>query len=198
LLQFDKLDLFKERIAVIQGGPRAGPSQAEHSRGWVVLGLITVGHRGRVYLMLTRPAIHARVMEILSGLGEGIRSVTRTRNTLGFHLPHLPDLVPVCAHVRRRLLLPTRNEHGFWAGIMAGFVAGAIGIVLVQGGIGVYPAFVALIVSIYMPAPEGGGLLRPEAFAMGWLIWVAQTVMTIVLGGLSLLLISRTPKPSET
>ena len=81
---------------------------------------------------------------------------------------------------------------------MAGFVAGAIGIVLVQGGIGVYPAFVALIVSIYMPAPEGGGLLRPEALAMGWLIWVAQTVMTIVLGGLSLLLISRTPKPSET
>ena len=78
-----------------------------------------------------------------------------------------------------------------WAGILAGFVAGAIGIVLVQGGIGVYPAFVALIVSVYMAPPEGGGLLRPEALAMGWLIWVAQTLMVIVLGGLSLLLISR-------
>ena len=62
---------------------------------------------------------------------------------------------------------------------------------------GVYPAFVALIVSMYMPAPEGGGLIRPDALAMGWLIWVAQTLMIIVLGGVSLLLISRNRKPSE-
>jgi catecholate siderophore receptor len=66
---------------------------------------------------------------------------------------------------------------------------------LVQGGIGVYPAFVALIVGVYMAAPEGGGLFRPDALAMGWLLWAAQTLMIIVLGGLSLLLIAlkRTP-----
>jgi hypothetical protein len=32
---------------------------------------------------------------------------------------------------------------------------------------------------------------------MGWLLWVAQTLMVIVLGGLSLLLISRKGKPDR-
>ena len=84
-----------------------------------------------------------------------------------------------------------------FAGILAGFVAGAIGIVLVQGGIGVYPAFVALIVSIYMLPADGGGLIRPEALAMGWLLWVAQTLMLIVLGGLSLLLLTVRRSPAK-
>ena len=66
--------------------------------------------------------------------------------------------------------------------------ARGIGIILVQGGIGVYPAFVALIVGVYMPPPAGGGLLRPDALAMGWLLWAAQTAMIVALGGLSLLL----------
>ncbi len=84
------------------------------------------------------------------------------------------------------------------AGIMAGFIAGSIGIVLVQGGIGVYPAFVGLIVSMYMPAVEGGGAIQPDALAMGWLLWAAQTNMLIVLGGLSLLLAARDRTPETT
>jgi len=77
------------------------------------------------------------------------------------------------------------------AGVMAGFLAGSAAIMLVQGGIGAYPAFVALIVSMYMASPAGGGLVRPDALAMGWLLWVAQTIMIISLGGLSLLLVAR-------
>jgi hypothetical protein len=63
--------------------------------------------------------------------------------------------------------------------------------------VGVYPAFVALMMGIYMDVPEGGGLIRPDALAMGWLLWVAQTLMVIVLGGLTLLLISRKGKPDR-
>jgi hypothetical protein len=69
-----------------------------------------------------------------------------------------------------------------------------LGVVLVQGGVGVYPAFVAAILSIYMAAPAEGGLLHPDALALGWLLWVAQTLMVIVLGGLSLFLMARTPR----
>jgi dolichol kinase len=48
-----------------------------------------------------------------------------------------------------------------FAGVLAGFIAGAVGIVLVQGGIGVYPAFVALIVGVYMPAAGRAGSSAP-------------------------------------
>ncbi len=196
LLQIEKLDLFKERIESFRHGQ--GVDQVGgFPWGWLALGAVIVGSIVGVYLMMTRPEIHARVMEILRGLGEGLRSVTRTKHPWAFVFhTFLIWLLYVLMFAVGFYCLPETSTVPA-AGIMAGFVAGAIGIVLVQGGIGVYPAFVALIVSVYMPAPEGGGLLRPEALAMGWLIWVAQTLMTIVLGGLSLLLISRNRKPLE-
>lgn len=195
LMQLDKLDLFKERISsfrAIQGPAEAGGG---FPWLWLVLGVVALGAAAGTYLMVTRPVFHARVMEILRGLGDGLRSVTRTKHPWGFifHTLLIWALYVLMFAVGFYCLPETSQVP--WAGIMAGFVAGSIGIVLVQGGIGVYPAFVALIVSVYMPTPEGGGLLSPAALAMGWLIWVAQTVMTIVLGGISLLLISRTKKP---
>jgi glycosyltransferase 2 family protein len=147
-------------------------------------------------MLLTRPAWKARLREMVRGLYEGLRSVIMTKDK-GPYLFHsvLIWALYVAMFWVGFFALPTTAEVPF-AGVMAGFIAGSVGIILVQGGIGVYPAFVALIVSIYMAAPEGGGLLRPDALAMGWLLWVAQTVMVIVLGGLSLLLISRTRRPS--
>ena len=67
--------------------------------------------------------------------------------------------------------------------MLAGFVAGTIGIVLVQGGIGVYPAFVGLIITIYLD-PNVQGIL-PEALALGWIIWTSQTLLMIILGLIS-------------
>ncbi len=195
VLQFDKLDLFQARIADFRAeqGPADGGGLPW---GWIVLGALVIAAGVGIHLMVTRPEVHARVMDTLRGLGEGLRSVTRTRHPGGFILhTFLIWALYVLMFAVGFYCLP-ETSHVPWAGILAGFVAGAVGIVLVQGGIGVYPAFVALIVSVYMEAPEGGGLLRPEALAIGWLIWVAQTIMTIALGGLSLLLISRTTKPT--
>src|SRR5690606_33918179 len=67
--------------------------------------------------------------------------------------------------------------------MLAGFVAGTFGIVLVQGGIGVYPALVGLIVSVYLD-PTASGIL-PEALALGWIIWTSQTILMITLGLIS-------------
>jgi hypothetical protein len=69
--------------------------------------------------------------------------------------------------------------------MLAGFVAGTIGIVLVQGGIGVYPAFVGLILTAYL-APEDYAGILPDALALGWIIWTSQTVLMIILGFISL------------
>jgi len=59
---------------------------------------------------------------------------------------------------------------------------GSIGIMIVQGGIGIYPAIVAETLFIYaIPSTTG--------YAMGWLIWASQTIMIIVAGVISLLLL---------
>jgi hypothetical protein len=128
------------------------------------------------------------------GFYEGLRSVLMTKDR-GAFLLHTFVIwgLYVAMFWVGFFALPTTASVPF-AGIMAGFIAGSIGIVLVQGGIGVYPAFVALIVGIYMGVPEGGGIIRPDALAMGWLLWVAQSILLIGLGGLSLLLITRKGK----
>ena len=76
--------------------------------------------------------------------------------------------------------------------MLAGFIAGTIGIILVQGGIGVYPALVGLIVTTYL-APNEPGIL-PDALALGWIIWTSQTLLMIILGLISLAINSRNVK----
>lgn len=196
-LQVDKLDLFQERITAFQAQQGDGAGEGTSGVPWVlIIGLVLmVGLLAGGYLLLTRPALQARFKDGVRGLVEGIRSVFSTRDKGPFllHTLLIWGLYVAMFWVGFFALEGTRAVPP--AGIMAGFIAGSVGIVLVQGGIGVYPAFVALIVSVYMAPPEGGGLLRPDALAMGWLLWVAQTLMIIVLGGLSLLLISRSRNP---
>lgn len=194
VLQMDKLDLFRERVATFRAGQNieeAGPTGPSWWP-WVVLGAVLAIALG-AYLLLSRPVLKARMQQALRGFHAGVLAVLRTphRGLFLFHTG-LIWILYVAMFWVGFMALPGTREVPF-SGVMAGFVAGSVGIVLVQGGIGVYPAFVALMVSVYLPAPEGGGPLRPDALAMGWLLWVAQTLMTIVLGGLSLLLMARKP-----
>lgn len=188
LLQLEKLDLFRSRIAAF----RATQGQAEEEGmawgPWVMAGLATV-IIALIYLLATRPTLRYKVRELLRGFSQGLRAVFRTKDRTGFVLHTLIIWAAYVGMFKLGFYSLPETEGVPMAGVLAGFIAGAVGIVLVQGGIGVYPAFVALIVSIYMLPPEGG-YIRPEALAMGWLLWVAQTLMLIVLGGLSLLLLA--------
>jgi hypothetical protein len=127
-------------------------------------------------------------MDIVRGFGQGLQAVLTMRQKGAFILHTV--FIWACYFLMFWLgffALPATSAVPL-AGVLAGFISGAVGIILVQGGIGVYPVFVAIIVSVYM---EGGGDMHPEALAMGWLLWVLQTAMIVVLGGLSLLLARR-------
>ncbi len=189
LLQLDKIDLIQERIDAFRGA-----SVAEDAGGlpvwlpWVAGAIVSAIALG-AYLVFTRPAWRAKARTVLIGLLDGVRSVLHTPDKGWFIVHSILIWALYVAMFAGGFQALESTKAVPMAGIMAGFVAGTLGIVLVQGGIGVYPAFVALIVSIYLPLPEGGGIIRPDALAIGWLLWVAQTGMLIVLGGLSLLLI---------
>lgn len=187
VFQWDKRELFQARIAAFRADQGRGPDEGS-GIGWWVLAAVVLALAAGAYLFFTRPALRARASDLLRGFAQGLRTVFSTRKK-GLFVAHT---VFIWAAYLGMFQLGFYALAGLdqvpFAGILAGFIAGAIGIVLVQGGIGVYPAFVALIVGVYMTPPEGGGLLRPDALAMGWLLWVAQTLMVIVLGGLSLLL----------
>jgi uncharacterized membrane protein YbhN (UPF0104 family) len=195
LLQLEKLDLFKSRIAAFRESQ--GPA-AEEGIAWGpwIIAVLAIIALVAVWLLITRPALRYRLRELLRGFSQGLQSVLRTKDRGGFVLHTFLIWAAYLGMFKLGFHALPETVDVPMAGILAGFVAGAVGIVLVQGGIGVYPAFVALIISIYMLPPDGGGYIRPEALAMGWLLWVAQTLMLIVLGGLSLLLLAiKRPSP---
>jgi uncharacterized protein (TIRG00374 family) len=64
-------------------------------------------------------------------------------------------------------------------GMLLGFLAGGISIILVPGGIGIYPVFVAAALSFYF---SDYALL----YGLGWLAWIAQTTLIVIAGVISL------------
>ncbi len=187
VFQLDKWALVQARIAAFRTAQDVSAEGGTHWGIWIIVGIVALVFVG-AYMVLTKPVLRARLMDLLRGFGEGLRAVFLTKNKGGFILHTFLIWLAYLAMFKIGFYcLPSMAQVPF-AAILAGFIAGAISIIIVQGGIGVYPAFVALTVGVYMAAPEGGGLIRPDALALGWLLWVAQTLMIIVLGGLSLLL----------
>lgn len=72
--------------------------------------------------------------------------------------------------------------------VFAAFVVGAAAIAVLPGGIGAYPAWITAVLSIY-------GI---EFAAYGIFMWVAQTLLLLVLGLLSLFLIQRNTKIAQS
>lgn len=61
-------------------------------------------------------------------------------------------------------------------------VYGSVGMIVTPGGIGLYPFLVAQILGVYL-------ISEVPAQAFGWIAWVVQTAIIIVLGVISLLFI---------
>lgn len=77
--------------------------------------------------------------------------------------------------------LPETTNLPFEA-IIVGFVVGGLSMALTNGGLGTYPVFVASALILY-------NIEDNPARAFGWIMWTAQTIMVIVFGSLSFILI---------
>lgn len=64
--------------------------------------------------------------------------------------------------------------------ILVAFIVGSFAITVTNGGVGIFPLVIGAVLLFYEVPKQDG-----EAF--GWLVWGTQTLLNIVLGGLSLL-----------
>ena len=74
------------------------------------------------------------------------------------------------------------TSHLSFEAILVGFIAGAIAMSITNGGFGAYPVFVASALSLY-------GINKEAGASFGLLMWTSQTIMVLVFGGLSLLIL---------
>lgn len=193
-LQFDKIDLFQSKIAAFNTeGQSCGNTVIFSVLGAIVFYGIIAAVVGGILLFLFKPSFRQKLIEFIKGVFEGVFSIFRTQYKLQY-MGHTVFIwvmyvlmFSVCFYS-----IESTSVLGLDA-MLAGFVAGTIGIVLVQGGIGVYPAFVGLILTIYLSPADYVGIF-PDALALGWIIWVSQTLLIIILGLISLAINGRNAK----
>jgi hypothetical protein len=77
-----------------------------------------------------------------------------------------------------------------FTGILLGFIAGSLGITFTNGGIGTYPLLVGLVVAFYI-GKDYPNDAQAIGNALGMLIWVGQTLLMIILGLISLILLPK-------
>ncbi len=65
---------------------------------------------------------------------------------------------------------------------LVAFIAGAFAMSTTNGGIGLYPIAVSKALSIY-------GISAVSGDAFGWIMWISQTLMVVVFGAISFLLL---------
>ncbi len=66
--------------------------------------------------------------------------------------------------------------------VIMGFIFGSLAVGFSNGGLGAYPFSIALIFSLY-------GITKDVGTAFGWLVWTSQTILAIVLGLISYVLL---------
>lgn len=83
-----------------------------------------------------------------------------------------------------------------FSGMLIAFVAGSLGISFTNGGIGSFPLLVGLVLGFYLGEAHGAAAVGIGG-ALGMLIWSSQTLMMIVLGALSFVLLPKNYEASQ-
>jgi uncharacterized membrane protein YbhN (UPF0104 family) len=78
--------------------------------------------------------------------------------------------------------VPELAENASPGMVMAAFVVGSLAISATNGGIGVYPVAIGAILILF-------GISKQSGEAFGWITWASQTLLVLVLGGLSFILL---------
>ena len=141
---------------------------------FVIIGYIILK---KLFTLSQNPLI-IRIKNFFWGLAEGIMSLKNMPNkgrfighTLFIWLMYLAMFYVVKWTVPETASLGMND-------ILPAFVVGGLAISATNGGIGIYPFSVALVLAAFKISNESG-------LAFGWIMWTSQTLMIIVFGSLS-------------
>lgn len=126
--------------------------------------------------------IYRKIREILRGIREGILSIRTMKHKWSFLAWTLQIWTCYFLMVYIGFFCLGATAH---LGIRAGLAVlafGSIGMILTQGGIGAYQLIVQRILLLY-------GVAEAVAYAFGWIIWLAQTLLVVAVGFICLILL---------
>jgi len=119
-----------------------------------------------------------KIIIFFKGLAEGVLSFKSMNNKVAFVIHTIFIWVMyVAMFYVIKWTVPETESLGIVA-LLPAFVIGGLTISATNGGIGIYPFSVALMLSAF-------GISNESGLAFGWIVWTSQTLMIIVFGSLS-------------
>ena len=148
---------------------------------WMVLAA-SVFFLGIRQLKRSQHALAVKIIRFFTGLWQGMLSIRAIKGKWAFvgHTLFIWAMYLMMFWVVT-LALPETSGLTFSALIPA-FVAGGFAMSATNGGIGLYPIAVAEVLQAF-------AIPNPQALAFGWVMWTGQTLMVVVFGSLSFLLL---------
>ena len=149
----------------------------------VLLGILALTGIVGLYLLYTSQwKLFVFIRKKISGLVEGLLSIFKMPYRILFLIHTLIIWISfVLTFYFGTKILPETS--GVSLGVtMVAFVVGSLAISFTNGGIGAFPLLIAKILALY-------GISLTAGTAFGWILWTSQTVMVLVLGSLSFLLL---------
>lgn len=184
-------DDFEKIKLIIQANFISDESGSTNYLLYMLIAAMSIG----LGLMLIRK-VRIKVGLIIQDLFSSTVSIVKTKNPRAYILHSL--FIWVCFLVMFILpfyALESTKDLPISCMLLA-FVAGSIGISLTNGGIGSFPLLVGIVVGYYL-----SGLPDERAIAignaLGMLIWVSQTVLLVLIGLISWILVPKTPPSDE-
>lgn len=148
----------------------------------VVVGGIGIGV---VIIRQLKKASHPffrKIVSLINGITDGFLTIVRMKKKWAylFHTFFIWAMYIAMFYIIK-FSIPETQELAFEA-LLIGFIVGALAITATNGGIGIYPFSVSLVLISY-------GITKEASLAFGWIMWTAQTVMVIFFGSLSFFLL---------
>ena len=123
-----------------------------------------------------------KIKTFLDGMLQGISSILRMKHKWPFIFHTL--FIWICyvgMFWAVKFAIPETATLGL-SELLVAFVAGAFAMMVFPGGLGGYPVFVSAALALY-------GISSNSGDAFGWVMWIAQTLMVVVLGAISFVLL---------
>ncbi len=146
--------------------------------GILLLGLLFIIFRKKI----VKIKLVQKLWGILMGFWDGAKSITKLRHPLLFIFYSLAIWFLYILGPYLVFFSLSETAHLSFNAAFAATVFGSFGMMLVQGGIGVFPVLIAETLALYA-IPETIG------YAQGWLLWGAQTITILIFGIASIILL---------
>ncbi len=126
-------------------------------------------------LKFSKNTLIIKIKDFLIGIMQGVKSVLKLRQKWSFILQTLAiwSLYLLMFWIIKYAVVGAENLT--FGAALVGFIAGTFAMTVTSGGIGLYPFAIASVYKMFdVPLDVG------QAF--GWVLWIAQTVLVVVLG----------------